>query len=341
MDHVEGILREGFDALDAFLVHTWAVTVTGAPKPWAIQFVEDNEETPRRWYAGAVGLVGFDGHLNTGLTLRTIHIDKGVASVRAGATLLYDSDPAAEEAETELKASAFRDAILRPRDDGSAAAAAAADAAALAAGASGAISKPLAHRILLVDHEDSFVHTLANYLRQCDAAAVETVRAPGGVDVETLRAHAPTAVVLSPGPGKPSDFGLSRTIQSCIDMNVPIFGVCLGLQGIVEFFGGELAVLSYPMHGKPSPVVVTEPTSRLFAGLPSSFTVARYHSLHAVRGPVFPNVLTVTAETEDGVVMAVEHKTLPISAVQFHPESILTAPAHGLRILSNALGIMG
>ena len=103
VDHVEGYLRDGYDALDAFLCHTWAVTVTGAPKPWAIQFVEDNEETERKWYAGAVGLVGFDGHLNTGLTLRTIHIQNGVASVRAGATLLFDSDPAAEEKEADLK----------------------------------------------------------------------------------------------------------------------------------------------------------------------------------------------------------------------------------------------
>ena len=321
-------------------MHTWAVTVTGAPKPWAIQFVEDNENSPRRWYAGAVGLVGFDGHLNTGLTLRTIHIDHGVASVRAGATLLFDSDPAAEERETELKASAFRDAILRPREDVSAAAAPTAAAAAAAAAASG-VAPPKQHRVLLVDHQDSFVHTLANYLRQT-GAAVETVRAPGGVDVARLRAHAPTAVVLSPGPGRPSDFSLGITIQSCIELNIPIFGVCLGLQGIVEFFGGSLAVLDYPMHGKPSGVTQTEGgDSRLFNGLPQHFTVARYHSLYAVRDATFPAELRITAETEDGVVMAVEHRTLPISAVQFHPESILTMPAHGLRIMSNALGICG
>ena len=94
VDHVEGYLREGFDAMDAFLCHTWAVTVTGAPKTWAIQFVENQEESPRCWYGGAVGMLGFDGHLNTGLTLRTVRIANGVAEVRAGATLLFDSDPA-------------------------------------------------------------------------------------------------------------------------------------------------------------------------------------------------------------------------------------------------------
>ena len=86
--------------MDAFLGHTWAVTVTGAPKTWAIKFVEAQEASQRCWYGGAVGHIGFDGHLNTGLTLRTVRIVDGAAEVRAGATLLFDSDPAAEEAET-------------------------------------------------------------------------------------------------------------------------------------------------------------------------------------------------------------------------------------------------
>ena len=85
VDHVEGRLRPGFDALDAFLTHMWAVTVTGAPKTWAMQFIEDHEDRPRRWYGGAVGMIGFDGGMNTGLTLRTAHIRDGVAAVRAGA----------------------------------------------------------------------------------------------------------------------------------------------------------------------------------------------------------------------------------------------------------------
>src|SRR5262245_5426413 len=100
VDHIEGRLRPEFDALDAFLTHMWAVTVTGAPKTWAMQFIEDNEATTRRWYGGAVGFIGFDGSMNTGLTLRTAQIRSGVATVRAGATLLYDSDPEAEERET-------------------------------------------------------------------------------------------------------------------------------------------------------------------------------------------------------------------------------------------------
>src|SRR5690606_20825256 len=145
------------DALDAFLTHMWAVTVTGAPKNWAMQFIEDHEPTPRRWYGGAVGFLGFDGSMNTGLTLRTAQIKGGVAAVRAGATLLYDSDPQAEERETELKASALLGALAsvggtRQEEP---------QAAVPAAGAG--------MRVLLVDHEDSFVNTLADYFRQQEA----------------------------------------------------------------------------------------------------------------------------------------------------------------------------
>ena len=111
VDHIEGRLREDMDAFDGFLSHAWAVTVTGAPKLWAMRFIEENEKSPRAWYGGAIGMVHFNGDMNTGLTLRTIRIKDGMAQVRAGATLLYDSIPEEEEAETELKASALISAI--------------------------------------------------------------------------------------------------------------------------------------------------------------------------------------------------------------------------------------
>ncbi|MEC8203444.1 MAG: anthranilate synthase component I, partial [Pseudomonadota bacterium] len=114
VDHVIGTLRPEFDALDALLSHAWAVTVTGAPKKWAMQFIEDHERSPRRWYGGAVGGAFANGNMNTGLTLRTIQFKDGIASVRAGATLLYDSDPNEEEDEIHVKASAFLDAISKP-----------------------------------------------------------------------------------------------------------------------------------------------------------------------------------------------------------------------------------
>jgi anthranilate synthase len=317
VDHVEGRLREGFDALDAFLTHAWAVTVTGAPKIWAMQFIEDHERSPRAWYGGAVGLVGFDGSLNTGLTLRTVRIKDGIAEVRAGATLLFDSDPHEEEEETTLKASALLDAIRRPRsvvavDEGS------------LEGVSGG------RRILLVDHQDSFVHTLADYFRQTGA---EVITLRSGFPHAEIGEIAPDLVVLSPGPGSPKDFDVSGTVGAAVERGIPVFGVCLGLQGIVEHFGGELGVLDYPMHGKPSRI--TPADGVLLEGFPESFVAGRYHSLHAID---VPDDLVVTATTEDGVVMAVEHASLPVWSVQFHPESILSLEGRlGHRLIRNVM----
>ncbi|XXY03300.1 anthranilate synthase component I [Sorangium sp. So ce185] len=320
VDHVEGRLRDGFDGLDAFLAHTWAVTVTGAPKAWAMQFIEDHERSPRAWYGAAVGLIGFDGGMNTGLTLRTIRIKDGVAQVRAGATLLYDSDPDEEERETHVKASALIDAIRRPRGVPTTA------PAAINPVPGGGL------KVLLVDHQDSFVHTLANYLRQTGAEVV-TLRA--GFPHTELDAYAPDLVVLSPGPGTPSDFDLSGTLSALLERRLPVFGVCLGLQGMVEHFGGKLGVLDYPMHGKASKVRVLG--GRIFEGLPREFHAGRYHSLYALRDAL-PASLKITAETEDGVVMAIEHAELPMAAVQFHPESILSQDDDvGLRLVRNAV----
>jgi anthranilate synthase len=319
VDHVEGRLREGYDALDAFLAHAWAVTVTGAPKAWAMQFIEDHEKSPRAWYGGAIGLLGFDGSMNTGLTLRTIRLKDGVAEVRAGATLLYDSDPLEEERETHLKASAFLDVIDQPPD--------------VSREASSEVAKPGEGKlVLLVDHQDSFVHTLANYLRQTGAEVV-TLRA--GFPHEELDVLHPDLVVLSPGPGRPEDFDVASTLDAAMERELPVFGVCLGLQGMVEYFGGELGVLPYPVHGKPCRIRAVG--GRIFSGLPTEFTAGRYHSLFAIPEK-FPGELQVTAKSDDGVIMAVEHPELPLAAVQFHPESILSlADGFGLRLVHNVV----
>ncbi|MQY09121.1 anthranilate synthase component I [Actinomadura macrotermitis] len=319
VDHIEGRLRPGFDALDAFLTHMWAVTVTGAPKTWAMQFIEDHEDAPRRWYGGAVGCVGFDGSMNTGLTLRTAQIRDGVATVRAGATLLYDSDPEEEERETHLKASALLGAL-----------------AAVEEGVAATVPAPAPARegegvkVLLVDHEDSFVNTLADYFRQ-HGADVVTLR--HGFPARLLDEHDPDLVVLSPGPGRPEDFATGALLDSLDERGLPAFGVCLGLQAMVEHAGGELALLPEPAHGKPGQVRVTG--GELFAGLPGEFTAARYHSLHAT--PERVKGFEVTALTGE-VVMAVEDPARRRWAVQFHPESILTAAGRsGHAIVGNVL----
>ncbi len=321
VDHIEGRLREGMDAFDAFLSHAWAVTVTGAPKLWAMRFIEKNEKSPRAWYGGAIGMVHFNGDLNTGLTLRTIRIKDGIAEVRAGATLLFDSVPEDEEAETELKASAMISAI---RD-------AKAGNAATAERQTSRVGDGV--NILLVDHEDSFVHTLANYFRQT-GATVSTVRSP--VADEVFDRLKPDLVVLSPGPGTPRDFDCATTIRKARDRHLPIFGVCLGLQALAEAYGGELRQLHIPMHGKPSRIRVSKP-GIIFSGLPKEVTVGRYHSIFA--DPVrLPADFEVTAETDDGIVMAFEHRNEPIAAVQFHPESIMTLGQDaGMRMIENVV----
>ena len=324
VDHVEGELRPEFDALDGFLSHAWAVTVTGAPKLWAIRFIEEHERSARRWYGGAIGRLTFDANMNTGLTLRTMRMKDGIAEVRAGATLLYDSDPDAEEAETRLKAAALFGAVRG-------------EAAPAAGGGPPRRQMARGRDVLLVDHEDSFVHTLAGYIRTT-GAAVTTLR-HDFARTQLKGGLAPDLVVLSPGPGRPEDFAIAETLDLLLARRIPVFGVCLGLQGIVEYFGGALGVLGTPMHGKPS-IVRTLP-SRLLQGLPERFTVGRYHSLYAVRSRL-PAVLEVAAETEgDGVIMAIEHQSLPIAAVQFDPESVMTSPGEvGMPILERAIALL-
>ena len=328
VDHIEGRLRPGLDALDAFLTHMWAVTVTGAPKTWAMQFIEDHEQAPRRWYGGAVGWIGFDGNINTGLTLRTAHIERGVATVRAGATLLFDSDPAAEEAETELKARALLETLAKA-SSGAERRPARTPAAPAPGGLPGEDM-----RVLLVDHQDSFVHTLAGYFAE-QGAHVTTLRA--GFPPAALDDYRPDLVVLSPGPGRPSDFACADLLAELDARGLPAFGVCLGLQAMVEHAGGELALLPEPAHGKPGTVLRTGADDGLLAGLPADFIAARYHSLHVVPGQV-KGGFTVTAVTPDGAVMAIEDQAAARWAVQFHPESILSAAGGtGRQVIANVL----
>src|SRR5262249_16422573 len=190
-------------------------------------------------------------------------------------------------------------------------------------------------RVLLVDHQDSFVHTLANYLRQTGAEVV-TLRA--GFPADAYDDVKPHLVVLSPGPGTPADFDVAGTLEVLLRRHLPVLGVCLGLQGMVEHFGGTLGVLDQPVHGKSSRIRILG--GRIFEGLPAEFSAGRYHSLFATRATL-PAVLEVTAESDDGVIMAIEHRTLPLAAVQFHPESIMTLGDDvGLRLLANVVTLL-
>ena len=319
VDHVLGELRDDCDAFDALLSHMWACTLTGAPKPAAMQRVEDLENSPREWYGGAIGFVRCNGDLNTGITIRTVQLKDGLARVRVGATLLADSDPDEEEVETRTKAAAFLTALVGGRREKPEPL---------------SIAMPEAEQvnILFVDNCDSFVHTLGNYVGQT-GARVRTLRA--GFPLSELGERRPDLVFVSPGPGRPEEFGVPELVNACRERGIPVFGVCLGLQGMVMAFGGSLNLLDYPMHGKPS--TITCSTTGLFEGFPETFQAGRYHSLYANPGDL-PECLEVTARSDDGVIMAVEHKSFPAAAVQFHPESILTLHDDlGLRLIRNVV----
>ena len=321
VDHVEGELRDDMDGLDAFLSHMWAVTLSGSPKKAAMQAIEDLEDSPRGWYGGAIGALLFNGDINTGITIRTVRIKEGIANIRVGATLLAASDPDSEERETELKAEAFVKAVTEP---------------------SLVLEEPhyvaqsgRGKKVLFVDHQDSFVHTLAGYVRRT-GAEVLTLRS--GFPMEYLEKFNPDLVFLSPGPFSPSYFGLPDLIRDLMKRKLPMFGVCLGLQGMVEALGGELGVLDIPQHGVHA--MISHQYSSIFEGLPQPMKASRYHSLYAIESKL-PAELLITARSADNVIMGIQHKSYPMAAVQFHPESIhaLRKDA-GLHLIDNVLKIL-
>jgi len=298
------------------------VTVIGAPKKAAAQAIENLEKTARGWYGRAIGMLALNGDMNTGILIRTVHLRNGVAEYPTGATLLYDSVPELEEQETRLKATGFFRALNETQP------------AAIAAEPSPLVGSGV--RMLLVDNDDCFIHTLANYARQTGAEVV-TYRA--GFPLDLIDKLSPNLILVSPGPGRPEEFGVPQLVRYAAEREIPLFGVCLGLQGVVEAFGGELGVLDYPMHGKPSLVVSGD--KGVFEGLPEQFRAGRYHSLFA-RRETFPTCLEVTAESEDGIIMGVRHRELPIEAVQFHPESLLSLDGDcGLRLMQNVVRLYG
>jgi anthranilate synthase component 2 len=189
-------------------------------------------------------------------------------------------------------------------------------------------------RVLVVDNYDSFVYNLVQYLGELGAEPV--VHRNDALDVDALLALRPDAVVISPGPGRPSDAGVSSEVIRRMGRDTPVLGVCLGHQCIGEVFGGRVVRAPHVMHGKTS--MVRHGGAGVLAGLTDPFEATRYHSL-VVERETLPDVLEVTAETEDGVIMGLRHRTLPVEGVQFHPESILTC--EGRTLLTNFLRTAG
>ncbi len=171
--------------------------------------------------------------------------------------------------------------------------------------------------ILLVDNYDSFTYNLAHLLQELGAEV--TVIRNDQIDADAAERLAPSHLVISPGPGRPEDAGATLEIVKRLGPRVPTLGVCLGHQAIVEAFGGEVGQAQRLVHGKPS--AIAHDGQGLFIGLPDPLEGGRYHSLAATK---VPDELEVCATTEDGEVMAVRHRELPIDGIQFHPESVLT-----------------
>jgi anthranilate synthase/aminodeoxychorismate synthase-like glutamine amidotransferase len=185
-------------------------------------------------------------------------------------------------------------------------------------------------RVLVIDNYDSFVYNLVQYLGELGAEPV--VHRNDAISLADVPAINPDGVLISPGPGRPEDAGISTPLVTAVAGRVPILGVCLGHQCIAQAFGGEVVPAPVLMHGKTS--MVRHDGRGVLAGLADPFQATRYHSL-VVSPENLPDTLVVTATSEDGTVMGVRHRALPAEGVQFHPESILTDDGH--RLLANWL----
>ena len=185
-------------------------------------------------------------------------------------------------------------------------------------------------RVLVIDNYDSFTYNLVQYL--ASLGAVPDVRLNDAITAQSIIEDPPRGILLSPGPGTPDDAGVTLEVIGRLGGRVPIFGVCLGHQAIGQAFGAHVVRAERLMHGKTSPI--EHRGAGVFSGLPSPFLATRYHSL-LIDPPSLPDCLEVTAQTNEGEIMGVRHKHLPIEGVQFHPESILTEG--GLRIVENWL----
>lgn len=184
--------------------------------------------------------------------------------------------------------------------------------------------------ILLIDNYDSFTYNLYHYLIQAGEKEV-LVKRNDEISIVEIKKLNPRGIVLSPGPCTPNDAGICLEVIEQFKTLIPIFGVCLGHQAIGQAFGGKI-IKTHPMHGKTSEIF--HQNKSLFAGLPSPFKATRYHSL-IIEKETCPQDLEITAETSDGIIMAIEHKKLKIFGVQFHPESI--ASEYGHEIIKNFL----
>jgi anthranilate synthase len=311
VDHVEGLLRPDRDAIDAFRAHVWAVTLTGAPRREAMAFIDANEDAPRRWYGGAIGRLGFDGRLDTGIVLRSMRLADGAAEITVGATILHSSDPADEERETVTKAGA----LLRTLD--------------LAAEQSARPEDPLAAPHAVEGGEATRVPVTI------------LGGAPFAQTLEALLASAGANVTLQPlasGSGRQwsggvyvvspdlSDAGLEiarEVLAELIAAGRPVLALGHGMLALAQLFGALSGSAGAARHGERDSALPAPGGSWLLADRTEPLVVGCYHRRSIASGQV-PAPLREIAHGSAGEVLALEHETLPIGGLLFRPESLLT-----------------
>ena len=322
VSNVRGELREDLDAMHAYQASLNMGTLVGAPKVKAAEILRQIEFSKRASYGGAVGYLDNHGNFNTAIMIRSALVKDKKAYVRAGAGVVYDSDPAFEVQETHNKARAVLSVLnLETSPPG----------IAPSPSPLGGEGFRVRSSILLIDNFDSFTFNLEAEFRNL-GCQVQVWRNHISADKAlqlALAMPAPRLIVLSPGPGAPQEAGCCiELIQKCQNQ-VPILGVCLGHQALIEAFGGVVGRAEATIHGKS--VLMTHENNSVFAGMPNPMPIARYHSL---AGTQIPADLEILAECEN-TVMAVRHKKYKMLGLQFHPESILTP--EGSKLVKNIL----
>lgn len=306
VDHVEGRLRAGKDAIDALAAHVWAVTLTGAPREAAISFIEAHEPEPRRWYGGAIGRIGFDGRLDTGIVLRSIRLAHGIAEMRVGATILHSSVPEDEEQETEVKAQA----LLKSID--------AADAPAVLPPSPAAAPPPMLGTVTLADRGSPFAALLRQMVLGAGAAIAEDATAP---------------LILAPGADDAALATATEIARQALQAGRPLLGIGHGCLAVAAALGARIGPAKRPVHGDSILAEIRDPASPLFRGVAAPVALGCYHRLAIADLAAAPLVPVLAGP--DGLILAVQHRSLKVAGLLFQPESLLTA--QGDRIIANGL----
>ncbi|MGO4678004.1 chorismate-binding protein [Bosea sp. 2YAB26] len=310
VDHVEGLLRPDRDAIDAFRAHVWAVTLTGAPRREAIAFIDANEDVPRRWYGGAIGRLGFDGRLDTGIVLRSMRLADGAAEITVGATILHSSDPADEERETVTKAAA----LLRTLDLASEQAARPEAVPA----APHAVQGDRATRIpVTILGGAPFAHTLEALLASAGADVTLQPLAAG-----SRRQCSGGVYVVSPDLSDGALDTAREVLAELLAAGRPVLALGQGMVALAQLFGAKAALANTPRHGERE---LARPLadSWLLSGTAKPLVVGCYHR-HVITSGQALAPLREIARSDAGEVLALEHGTLPVGGLLFRPESLLT-----------------